>query len=88
MLRLSGHWAFRSPVSPSSVMGSSPGGTPSLSTLPLVGMARRVLTRVSGLIAGYRFNRQVLTNEGIAELLAGSPDDQFHLVGMLSRKRT
>ena len=49
---------------------------------------QKVVTRVSGLIAGYRFNRQVLASvsEGIAELLAGSPDDQFHLVGMLSRE--
>jgi hypothetical protein len=49
---------------------------------------QKVLTRVSGLIAGYWFHRQVLTDAGIVELLVGSPDDHFHLVGMFSGKRT
>ena len=49
---------------------------------------QKVLTRVSGLIAGYWFNRQGLTDAGIVELLVGSPDNHFELVGMFSGRRT
>jgi hypothetical protein len=49
---------------------------------------QKVLVRVSGVIAGWWFNRQILSNAGIVELLVGSTDDQFKLTGMLSGRRT
>ena len=35
---------------------------------------------VSGVIAGFEFSRQQLSNRGIVELLTGSEDDRFELV--------
>ena len=49
---------------------------------------QNVLVRVCGVIAGWWFNRQILSDPGIIELLVGSPDDQFELTGMLSGRKT
>ena len=69
-------------------MSSSPARTPQPVDVAAGTYGQKVLTRVSGLIAGYWFNRQVMTDAGIVELLVGSLDDQFELVGMFSGRRT
>jgi hypothetical protein len=43
---------------------------------------REALIGASGLIAGFWFNRQIMSNAAIVELLTGSADDRFELVGM------
>lgn len=45
---------------------------------------QRTLVCASGVIAGFEFSRQQLTDTGIAELLVGSADDQFELEGTQS----
>jgi hypothetical protein len=45
---------------------------------------QRTLVCASGVIAGFEFSRQRPTDIGIAELLAGSADDQFELEGRQS----
>jgi hypothetical protein len=36
---------------------------------------QKVLAQLSGVIAGWRINQQILSNAGIIELLVGSTDD-------------
>ena len=49
---------------------------------------QKTLVWVSGVIAGFDFSRQQLSDRGIVELLVGSTDDQFELVGIHSGRRT
>jgi hypothetical protein len=49
---------------------------------------QKTLVCASGVITGFEFSGQRLTDAGIAELLTGSADDQFELEGMLSGRIT
>jgi hypothetical protein len=49
---------------------------------------QRILISTSGVIAGFWFNRQIMSDKGIAELLTGSEDERFELVGMFSGQKT
>jgi hypothetical protein len=49
---------------------------------------QKILISTSGVIAGFWFNGQIMSDNGIAELLTGSADDRFELVGMFSGQKT
>jgi hypothetical protein len=84
------YWAMGIPLEYVTIVGY--GTQPRAHTQPVDVTAgtygQNVLVRVSGVIAGWWFNRQILTDAGIVELVVGSTDDQFELTGMLSGRRT
>lgn len=49
---------------------------------------QEALIGASGLIAGFWFNGQIMSDAAIVELLTGSTDDRFELVGQVWRRRT
>jgi hypothetical protein len=49
---------------------------------------QEALIGASGLIAGFWFNRQIMSDAAIVELLTGSADDRFELVGQVWGRRT
>jgi len=49
---------------------------------------QEALIGASGLIAGFWFNGQIMSDAAIVELLIGSRDDRFELVGMIWGQRT
>lgn len=49
---------------------------------------QQALKGASGLIAGFWFNGQIMINAAIVELLTGSADDRFELLGMYAGTKT
>jgi hypothetical protein len=87
MPRVSGRKASRSTMPLLWATDRSPQRIHSRWTLPAAVMARRLLC-AGGVIAGFQFNRQYLSDAGIADMLVGSAEDRFELTGMVSGRGT
>ncbi|MGH3277269.1 MAG: hypothetical protein ACRDNZ_23440 [Streptosporangiaceae bacterium] len=85
-----GYWSQGIPLAYVTIVGH--GSQPRPHTQPVdpaqAGYGQKILAYASGVIAGFQYNRQRLSDAGIAELLVGSADDQFEIVGLVSGART
>lgn len=80
------YWAQGIPLAYVTIVGCEAQPRPHTQPIDVNGgtYGQQVLARTAGLVVELQFSRQHISDAGIVELLLGSGDDRFELVGMLS----